>query len=268
MRTGAPFILQARLACNGHITREVGIADILELVRCDTTLPLGYEYRVEEIKRSAVLNTVHVMQLLYYSNHLVQLQGVKPVTAFIHLCKNFVRDIDLRAYLAFYEELHIELGQLSERKTIPDPHFSPICHSCAWRAVCVLEMEESRHLSLLPLLAPVGVKTLKDAGTMKWDDVQHLPFDTADELGANNIEWDMVQSALALTEKLCDKLFDRNALLRRTIDLSELPQSRVLLTAVDFDVESVHTKVFGKSASKVSRLNMIDALKSWMCSDE
>jgi len=230
MHAGAPVILQAGLFRHGENV-EVGVADILQLVRKDPSLPLGHEYRVGEIKRSAALKTAHVMQVMFYSELLAELQGIKPKNAFFHLGVTSIHEVVFAPYEDFFNEVWNELKELIDQESAPAPHLAKLCQSCPWRGACIPEMVDSRHLSMLPRLTRTRVNLLNELGVTRWDEVSRLSADTASRLGMSLTEWEsVIRSA--------DNLSEGRPVFRSAACSMRLDNA----TVVDLDVEFAKTE--------------------------
>lgn len=184
MRTGSRAVLQGCLARDDGM----GVVDILEHVRESTSSPTGHIYRVGEIKRASDLGTGHVFQALWYNELLSQVQGESTGEIFFYLGDGTRRTVKVTEAVSAYEQCKSSLLALREDTGGPGPHLCKSCLRCPWRGVCLPQLKESQHLSLLPGVGRRQTLRLAEAGVCSWADLPRLGEADWERLGFDTRE--------------------------------------------------------------------------------
>lgn len=175
MHEGADIIFQATFLNDQFL----GHADFLRKV--NTPSKLGeYSYEVIDTKLSSKTKAKFIIQLMFYSKLLSEIQGNYPKQMYIKLGTNIEESYYCSDYQAYFEQLlskFITHIQIQANITYPDPCSK--CDLCHWRERCELQRLDDDHLcqvaninkSQIAKLKNSGVNTLKDLALLA-DDAQ------------------------------------------------------------------------------------------------
>jgi len=168
IRSGAAAILQGYLR-DGD---DLGVIDVLEREDGGTLV-----YRVGEFKRSASLQTEHVLQVRWYTELLQRTVGSSTSRGFFVLGDGKRKEVDLAEVESLYASCKKRLAELRRLEAEPGPHLCRNCVTCPWRGICIPRLVESKHVSLLPGINRGHARRLADLGVTEWPAV----VDTTDE---------------------------------------------------------------------------------------
>jgi hypothetical protein len=159
-------------------------------------------YRVGEIKRSASLKTSHVMQVSWYVELLERLLGYQQshdACFFLHDGERNV--IDLQSVQPEYQTTKFELEILRQNTTAPGPYLNKICPSCHWRSVCMPELIETEHISLIPGISRQQSDALQQNGITSWTQLAHAPDHILRDVGMGVYEIEQVRAIVRHLEQ-------------------------------------------------------------------
>lgn len=196
MERGEPYILQGYL----FDQKRIGVLDILECLGEDSSSKTGHIYRVGEIKRSAKLYTAHVLQAAWYAEMLSDIQGCHPDKVRFFLKGGGIHTIDLQDYADEYESAKVELETLRASKVCPGAFLSKECPSCHWRSVCMPNLIESEHLSLVPWISREKAEVLSQHDVTTWIALRNISDSTLAQIGFSNFEIAQIRLALHCLE--------------------------------------------------------------------
>jgi predicted RecB family nuclease len=179
MREGREVIHQACFERGGW----VGYPDFLVRVD-DVPSALGpWSYEVHDAKLSRDAKPDHVFQLLFYTEELEQLQGVRPARMHLLLGSGqhpAFRPHDFAAYAARvradFEARYQELAGGDPHPAYPYPVAA--CEFCHWWHVCEARRRDDDHLSLVAGLQRGQGLKLEAAGVHDVAGLSRLPEDT------------------------------------------------------------------------------------------
>lgn len=165
MMSGAPAILQAYFIGQDR----VGVADVLEWRTASPSSPVGHLYQVGEVKRSSTLAMAHVLQAAWYTELLGEIQEQPWPEVFFILGDGSRHVVRLEETAAIYAAQKAALEILRTTEARPGPHLCRVCASCTWRGVCIPELSESEHVSLVPAIGRTAAARLRlEAGITSW----------------------------------------------------------------------------------------------------
>jgi hypothetical protein len=221
MQSGAEAVLQAYFQAEG----ACGVADVLERVGPDQRSRTGYVYRIGEFKRATALSTGHVMQVAWYDELLAAVQGFSLGEGFFILGDGTRTSVRVEEVRAAFEACKRELVLLRAKDVGPGPHLSRWCSTCQWRAICLPQLVERRHVSLLPGVSRRHAEALAQAGVHTWDDLSKTPQDRLEALGFDGPDARRMGDA-------CQRLRLGEVVLRYSIKSDEL--ARFTALTLDF----------------------------------
>jgi len=166
LRSGVPAVLQGYMSAKDG----AGVADVLELVRKDPRTPLGHIYRIGEFKRAMRVLTGHVMQISWYAELLQSVQGVASPNPFIVLGNGKRFDVCVEETRDLFMRLKSIILRLRASEKKPGAYLSSLCASCPWRYLCMDELVQIKHLSLIPGLGRRRIDSLIINGIFTWED--------------------------------------------------------------------------------------------------
>ena len=220
MRSGADAILQPYFSnSDGR-----GIADVIELVREDSSSMTGHVYRLGEFKLSNSISTAHVLQVAWYAELLSGIQGADCDDAFFIMGDLNRQTVSLSEVRDCYESCKIQLDELKDISCEPSPHLCRSCVSCSWRDVCVPALVDQQHVSLLPGVSRRLALSLHRSGVTNWQRAIELSDHELEELGFDRRELRQVRDA-------SERLHRGEAVLRYSIKFEELRR----LTAISIE---------------------------------
>ncbi|MBL8693765.1 MAG: TM0106 family RecB-like putative nuclease [Planctomycetes bacterium] len=156
MGSGAPLIYQGVLLGE----HRVGKPDLLRRADGGGTP----RYLLGDIKASSRAKLEHAMQLAFYADLLAASQSDGPKTAFLLLGDGREERVQLDDVEPFYREAAAEVEAMRERRHEPRAAFHVHCHGCAWRGVCLPELEARGDLSLVHGISPARREALEEVG--------------------------------------------------------------------------------------------------------
>jgi hypothetical protein len=217
MKAGAGAILQAYFQAEG----ACGVADVLELAGPDERSSTGHTYRIGEFKRATALSTGHAMQVAWYDELLTGIQGVGLGEGFFILGDGTRIEIRVEEIRSAYEACKKELFLLRTKSAGPGPHLCRWCSTCQWRGLCLPELVEQRHVSLLPGVSRRNAEALARAGILTWDLLGELPQERLAGFGFDGPEVRRLRAAY-------QKLRVGEVVLRYSIKSDELSKFRAV----------------------------------------
>ena len=173
IKEGADVIFQATFLNQQFL----GHADFLRKVSTPSLLG-DYSYEVIDTKLSSKTHGKFIIQLMFYSKLLAEIQGTYPKQMYIKLGTNIEEAFYCADYQAYFEQLLSKfLASIDQTTTYPDPCSK--CDLCHWRERCEQQRLDDDHLcqvaninkSQITKLKNAGVNTLKDLALLA-DDVQ------------------------------------------------------------------------------------------------
>ena len=222
MRSGVPAILQAYFMRDGGR----GIADLLELVGPSNTSPTGFLYRVGEMKLATALSTSHVMQVAWYHEMLMAIQGSGVDDALFILGDMHRKYVSMSGVHETFERCKQQLIQLQADTSGPGAHLCRWCKSCPWRDVCVPVLAGQSDVSLLPGVSRRLAQNLKNAGITTWQQLIQLENNRLEQLG---FDWRELAHIRASSQRLANG----EAVLRYSIRSEEI--KNLIAVSIEFD---------------------------------
>ncbi len=201
-----------------------GIADVIEHVRHSEASDTGHIYRIGEFKRATSLSTSHVLQVAWYDELLSGIQHETCNDAFFVLGNMQRRNVALSDIRESFQLCKHNLWQLRDTSQSPGPHLCKWCVSCQWRDVCLPQLRDSDHVSLLPGVSRSISQNLSDAGIASWQQVTSLDNVSLKALGFDSKD-------LPLLRQASDRLTRGEAVLRYSIKTQKIRQ----LTAISLE---------------------------------
>ena len=250
MKDGEEAILQ------GYIATEEGegIIDVLEKIGPDPHSITGFSYRVGEIKRSETLKTAHVLQTAWYTDLLAQVYHQNSNEMFFILGNHQKQTVRTDEVWEDYERVKKILFQTRDNPNPPGPFFTSLCSTCAWRGVCMKELIEQEHISLVPGISRIQAASLREAGAASWRDLDKVTDTVFISAGFHEFEIEHIRLAV---RQLGQGILPLRKLLRNNL------LSNVRVAVVDFPVlgiqprkdEPIHaTSIIYESSSGVVTL--------------
>lgn len=174
MKEGADIIFQATFLNQQFL----GHADFLRKVNTPSLLG-DYSYEVIDTKLSSKTQGKFIIQLMFYSKLLAEIQGTYPKQMYIKLGTNIEEAFYCGDYQAYFDQLLNKfLANIQQNNaSYPDPCSK--CDLCHWRERCEQQRLDDDHLcqvaninkSQIAKLKNAGVNTLKDLALLA-DEVQ------------------------------------------------------------------------------------------------
>jgi predicted RecB family nuclease len=175
MQEGADIIYQATFM-EGNL---LGHADFLRRVPRPSNLG-DYSYEVIDTKLSGKERAKFIIQLIFYSKLLANIQGVYPRAMYVMLGNNTEKMYYCADYSAYFEHLLVRFLQHTEQEiqisTYPDP--CKKCQQCHWSERCDEQRTNDDHLSQVAGISKSQIVKLKDAGIQTMAALAALHFDT------------------------------------------------------------------------------------------
>lgn len=192
MNRGDPIILQAYFAdCD-----RVGVVDFLERVRNNQSSTSGYTYRVGEIKSSVSLSTAHVLQAAWYNELVFNFHGSSLQEARFFIKNEREKTINLNLIKDDYNKIKGDLLNLRAASKPPGPFLIKACSSCRWRGVCMPELIDRKHFSLLPHMRRNYEKQFKNQNIFRWNDLNKKNTAGLEKFGLTNFEVEVILNAI------------------------------------------------------------------------
>jgi len=165
MRAGVPWIFQGVLLAGDRL----GLPDLMR--RVDGASALGaHHYEVVDVKSSGRARSDQVLQVVFYSRLLAQLQGRMPDHGALVLKDRSEERFVVADFVHACEEVERDLERARAEPDAVAPFRQQACEGCHWNHQCVPAMEQARDLSLLDgmsrgaraTLHRLGVRTVED----------------------------------------------------------------------------------------------------------
>ncbi|MHA1279516.1 MAG: Dna2/Cas4 domain-containing protein [Candidatus Helarchaeota archaeon] len=192
MKDGIPVILQGYL----YDQDTVGVLDFLELVSTSPESGTGHIYRVGEIKSSARLYTSQIMQACWYTDLLSNVQNHRLDEVNFITKGGGQQIIFIDKYNSEYQAIKKELLALRQTQLPPKPHLIKSCKSCHWRGICMKELIENKHVSLVPGISVDRANILESVGILDWEDLGTTSCDLLMELGFLPYEIEQIEHSI------------------------------------------------------------------------
>lgn len=144
LREGVEGVSQGILLGDGML----GIPDLLRKEPGESALG-AHHYVVGDVKTSGKPRSDQLLQVLFYSQLLGQLQERPPEYGYLVLKDGSEHRFCLREYQAVYRDVEARLRELAEPETPSRPFFGPGCSKCHWSEICLPELESADDLSLV-----------------------------------------------------------------------------------------------------------------------
>ena len=172
LRAGTPLLHQAVLR---HQDR-LGLPDLLRKVEGASALG-PYHYEVLDVKTSGVTRGDQILQVVFYSQLLAEVQGVMPERGSIVLKDGREERFLVRDYVAACDEVLAELRLLRDHPESSRPFFQLGCRGCYHDGRCLSELRARADLSLVQgmskgaraILEASGCKSVEDLATFHPD---------------------------------------------------------------------------------------------------
>jgi uncharacterized protein len=173
MCRGVEIIYQAALR-NGQF---LGYADFLRRVRGASKLG-EWHYEVVDTKLAKSPKAKFLIQLCFYADLLVDIQGVAP--GMVHLVfgsgvERSFRTADYQHYFAAVKQRFLAHVEKSGEGTYPDP--VDRCDLCHWSEICEQRRQNDDHLCQVANITRVQIRKLNDAGVSTLAALSALPED-------------------------------------------------------------------------------------------
>lgn len=165
MHEGADIIYQATFLEDNLL----GHADFLR--RIDSPSRLGsYSYEVIDTKLAGKAQAKFIIQLIFYSKLLANIQGIYPKSMYVVLGTNREQSFYCSDYSSYFDNLldrFIQHNNIKNKNTYPSP--CKKCDLCHWRDRCEQKRLDDDHLSQVAGISKSQIAKLKEAGihTMK-----------------------------------------------------------------------------------------------------
>lgn len=174
MRAGADIIYQATFLENNLL----GHADFLR--KLDTPSALGsHSYEVIDTKLSGKSQAKFIIQLIFYSKLLANIQGIYPKSMYVVLGTNKEESFYCADYASYFDHLldrFIKHTANHHQETYPNP--CKKCDLCHWRERCDKQRLEDDHLSQVAGINKSQIAKLKIAGIHTMTALAELPEET------------------------------------------------------------------------------------------
>jgi predicted RecB family nuclease len=175
LRDGAPLLHQAVLRSEDRL----GLPDLLRKVDGESGLG-DHHYEVLDVKTSGRTRGDQILQVVFYTQLLAELQGRMPTHGAIILKDGREERFVVRDYLAACDEVVAELRRLRERPDDSRPFFQLGCGSCYHNHRCLPELEVRDDLSLVQgmsqgaraILEASGCTTVEELATFHPDNAR------------------------------------------------------------------------------------------------
>jgi predicted RecB family nuclease len=166
LREGAPLIHQAVLAHGDRL----GLPDLLR--RVDGSSAIGdHHYEVLDVKTSGRARADQVLQVVFYSRLLADVQGRLPVHGALVLKDRREERFAVADYRAVGAEVEAELVRLRAAPEAARPFRQRGCDSCHWNHRCLPELAAARDLSLVQGMSHGAREILEAHGCRTIDDL-------------------------------------------------------------------------------------------------
>jgi predicted RecB family nuclease len=172
LRAGAPWIHQAVLRTDDRL----GLPDLLR--RRDGESALGaHHYEVLDVKTSGRPRADQILQVVFYSRLLGEVQGRRPETGALVLKDGREERFAIAEFDATAAEVEDELLRLRCEPDRARPFLRAACDGCHWNRRCLPELAAAQDLSLVQgmtlgaraILERLGCRTVADLATFAFE---------------------------------------------------------------------------------------------------
>lgn len=172
LRQGRPWIHQGVL----RTVERLGLPDLLRRVPGASALG-DHHYEVLDVKSSGRSRADQILQVVFYSRLLAEVQGRLPEHGALVLKDSREERFVVRDYLAPVIEIEQDLRHLSQDPAAAEPFLQAACEGCHWNHRCLPEMEAAGDLALLQgmsrgaraILHSRGCRTIADLASGSGD---------------------------------------------------------------------------------------------------
>lgn len=172
MQQGVPWIHQAVLKGD----RRLGLPDLLR--KFEGASRLGdHHYEVLDVKTSGHARGDQVLQVVFYTRLLAEVQGRMPARGAIVTKTGAEEPFAVADYLAVGREVEGELLRLAAEPDRARPFFQAGCEGCHWNHRCVPSMRERSDLSLVAGMSHGARAILEANGCRTVADLAHWTAD-------------------------------------------------------------------------------------------
>lgn len=196
MQEGADIIYQATFM-EGNL---LGHADFLRRVPNPSKLG-DYSYEVIDTKLSGKERGKFIIQLIFYSKLLANVQGVSPRSMYVMLGNNVEKMYHCADYSDYFEHLLARFLQHTNQQiqvsTYPDP--CKKCQQCHWSERCNAQLINDDHLSQVAGINKSQIVKLNDAGIQTMAALAAQPIGTAISK-INSLSFDKIRHQAALQD--------------------------------------------------------------------
>jgi len=137
----------------------VGIPDLLEKKKGKSELG-DYYYEVCDIKLGKSVREEYVMQIMFYSYLLFQIQGLMPKKAYLILGNKEKVGINVKEYFEKFQNMLEKIKEISQGAA-PSIYINGSCKECVWKSLCLEEAKKENSLSLIYNLPRSKIELLK-----------------------------------------------------------------------------------------------------------
>ncbi|MEM7204652.1 MAG: TM0106 family RecB-like putative nuclease [Planctomycetota bacterium] len=159
LQEGVEGVLQGVLVGDDRL----GIPDLLR--REDGPSNLGaHHYVIGDVKSSRRARGDQILQIMFYSVLLAEVQGREPEYAYLTLRDGREERFACRDFAESLAEVDANLQDLLHGCVTTRACLTPACQGCRWSTVCLPELEKADDLSLLQGMTAGLRRTLESAG--------------------------------------------------------------------------------------------------------
>lgn len=204
MREGADVIFQATLRDGPFI----GYADFLRRVATPSAFG-DYSYEVVDTKLARSTRTKFLVQLLFYSELLGEIQGTQPRAMHVVLGDGREETFRVADYVRYFRGLRERfLARVADRSVETYPEPCDRCDLCKWRELCGQRWLEDDHLSQVAGITRVQIKKLVDGNVHTLAALGGLPAEhSIDKMHADTLAKLRHQARLQLAARETGKRF-------------------------------------------------------------
>ncbi|MEO0481508.1 MAG: TM0106 family RecB-like putative nuclease [Planctomycetota bacterium] len=148
----------------------LGIPDLLRRVEGESALG-DWHYEVVDIKSSRRERSDQILQVMFYSQLLTELQERRPTEGGIILRDGREERFRLADFEPAIDEALARLRAIRAEASTGRPFWVPACDSCRWQPHCRGEIDAARDLSLVPGMTPKLRSVCEAQGCAKVEDL-------------------------------------------------------------------------------------------------
>ena len=186
LRDGAPLLHQAVLKAEDRL----GLPDLLRKVDGESDLG-GHHYEVLDVKTSGRVRGDQILQVVFYTQLLAEVQGRMPEHGAIILKDGREERFLVRDYLAACDEVVAELRQLREAPDASRPFLQLGCSGCYHDQRCLPELRARDDLSLVQSMSKGARSILEASGCATVEDL--ATFHPASPRARGNLDATLVR---------------------------------------------------------------------------